>query len=247
MNKTRTIIIEDDISAQKYLTTILNTYFKTIEIAGYARSIEESVNLINERKPELVFMDIELTDGNAFEIFERINSQDFEVIFVTGFDNFIQKAIEHYAFSFIIKPIDEKQITSVIRRYLNLKERLFTINKLHILTNFIYDTNPFLLLHTGNEHVSVEINNIIKCVADGNYTNFHLTSNKKYLASKSLKYYEKLLVSKHFFKASRSVLINTSFIESIYKKEAIILKNNEKITVSVRNRQNLAVLINLLS
>ncbi len=245
--KIKTIIIEDDPNAQEYLASILSRNCKDIQIIGYADRVEKAINLINKENPELVFMDIELKDGLAFEIFDTIKNPNFEVIFITAYDNFIKKAIDHYAFSFIVKPIEQEKLITTVNRYINLKERLFTISKYNLLSNFLNTQDSNLLLHTGKEHVSIKITSIIKYIADGNYTQFHLNDGKVYLASNSLKYYNDLLADKRFFKAHRSIVINIDFIESIYKKETIILKNKEKINVSVRNKPHLMKLINMLS
>ncbi|MCP4970964.1 MAG: response regulator transcription factor [Arcobacter sp.] len=245
--KIKTIIIEDNHSALDYLSSILLSNFNSIKIVGKAESISKAITLINREKPELIFMDIELQDGLAFEIFKQLKHQEFEVIFVTAFDNFIKKAIDHYAFSYIIKPYEPKEIIALVSRYNKLKKRMFSINKLQSFSNFLLSKDSYFLLHVGNKHISIKTSSILKCVADGNYTAFHLNNGKKYLASNSLKYYKELLCEKGFFKAHRSVLVNISYIESIYKKETIILKNNDKIHVSFRNRTNLSNLINSLS
>lgn len=245
--KINTIIIEDDSHAQEYLASLLKKNFSQLEFQGFADSIQKSVELIETVKPELVFMDIELTDGLSFEIFNRINYQDFEVIFVTAFENFIQKAIDHYAFSYIIKPIEETKVVNTVNRYLRLQERLFSKKKIELLSNFIEKNDARFLLHIGNEHISVKVGDIVKCEADGNYTRIVLMDGKEHLASNYLKYYEDLLEHKGFFKAHRSVLINISFIASIYKKETIVLANGDKIHVSTRNKSRLSELIESLS
>ncbi|WP_299336033.1 LytTR family DNA-binding domain-containing protein [uncultured Psychroserpens sp.] len=246
-SKINTIIIEDNIESQEYLTSILQSQFSNIDIIGYADNVIDSISIINTEKPELIFMDIELIDGYSFEIFKHLKHHDFEVIFVTAFDNYMSKAIDHYAFSYIIKPYEKDRMIKVINRYIHLKERLFSEHKFQLLSSFLSSKSSRFLLHVGNEHVSININDIIKCEAEGNYTYFYLADHKKYLASNSLKYYEELLIDKGFFKAHRSVLINIEYIASIYKKETIILTNNDKINVSVRNKSNLTDLINQLS
>ena len=238
-SKIKTIIIEDDKESQEYLTSILKNYSNSIEICGYSSSIKKSITLINEIEPELIFMD--------FEIFKYISFFNFEVIFVTAFDSYIKRAIDHYAFSFILKPIDPNKIIAIVNRYVNLKKRLFSINKLNALSNFIIHKNCNILLHLGLTHISLNINEVIKCNAEGNYTSFVLKNGKSYLASNSLKYYQSLLIEKGFFRANRSCLINIDHIESIYKKETIILTNKHKVMVSVRNKINLTKLISLLS
>ncbi len=103
------------------------------------------------------------------------------------------------------------------------------------------------LIHVNHQYLAITIDDILKCEAVGNYTNFYLADKKKYLASKSLKYYENLLLYKGFVKANRSIIVNISHIKSIYKKETIILKNEDKIIISRRNKVNIDELITRFS
>lgn len=116
----------------------------------------------------------------------------------------------------------------------------------HIILEQISNVSK-LLIHIGDEHIAINTNDILKCEADGNYSIFILVNKSKYLASKSLKYYESLLSKKGFFRANRFTLINITHIHSIYKKEAITLSNKEKIIVSIRNKSKLFELIKSLS
>ncbi|WP_027392308.1 LytR/AlgR family response regulator transcription factor [Aquimarina latercula] len=239
------IIIEDEKDSLEFLSEMLVENFKEIEIVGNSGSIQESINILKLTKPELVFMDIELIDGNSFQILDEISNHEFEIIFTTGYNNYIEKAMEYYAFNFLSKPIDVDKLKNVVQRYLNLKERIFTEQKYDLLKEFM--TKFRLMINIGNEHIAIDIDNIIKCEADGNYTIFLITDSLKYLASKSLKHYENLLITKGFFRANRKTLINTKHITSIYKKETIILSNKEKIIVSIRNKSKLGDLIRTFS
>ncbi|MEP0263765.1 LytTR family DNA-binding domain-containing protein [Dokdonia sp.] len=241
------IIIEDNIEAQEYLSHIVQNHFPTIRILGCATSVEQSIQLINKTDPELVFMDIELTDGLSFEIFDTIKVPSFEVIFITAFENFMQKALEHFALSYITKPIDIPKLIAAIHHYLQLKQRLFTIEKFELLRDLTQNKNGKLLIQTTNEHVLIKIETIIKLEAEGNYTYIFLDDGRKLLASKAMKYYESLLPEVSFFKAHRSTIININYIASIYKKETIILTNSDKVHVSVRNKGKLMKLIQMLS
>lgn len=245
--KVNTIIIEDQIEARDYVTSILKNNFDRLSILGYADTITDAVALINKQKPELIFMDIELKDGHSFEIFKSLTYHDFEVIFITAFEGFIQKALDHYALNYLIKPVDKEKLIATVNRYIAKKDRLYNNQKYELLSEFLNIKNSRLMVNTGNQYISVKIDEIIKCVADGNYTHFHLANGNSLFVSKSLKYYESLLLSKGFFKPNRSVIININFIESIYKKETIILQNKDKINVSQRNKSNLIGLINSLS
>lgn len=241
-----TIIIEDQYKSQEYLTSIIQKNFNNIKINGFAENIKDSIALINKVNPELILMDIELEDGLSFEIFKSLNNYDFEIIFITAHSNYLQSALNHYAFSFVTKPIDENKLINIIDKYIRLKQRIFSQAKYSVFENFIKNNNPNLLINTGKEHIYLTINEIIKIEARGNYALF-FTDKKQHLASNTLKYYESLLIEKGFFKPNRSILINTKYIQSIYKKESIILKNRQSINVSTRNRPKLLELIKLLS
>ncbi|PKV49985.1 LytTR family two component transcriptional regulator [Aquimarina sp. MAR_2010_214] len=239
------VIIEDEEEAFTYLKATLEKHFCNINIIGSSNNAKNAIDILNNLNPELVFMDIELPDGNAFQILDAINNYDFEVIFVTAHSNYIEKAIAYYAFNFLTKPIEVKQLINIIKRYIHLKKRLFTKQKYILLKEFL--TESKLLIQTGNEHIAININDIIKSEADGNYSHFTMADKSTYLASKSLKYYENLLLEKGFFRANRSTLVNIEHIRSIYKKQALILSNKEKVIVSIRNKSKLSEIINYLS
>lgn len=246
-NKIKTIIVEDNNESLSFLISLLEANFTNIEVAATASNIKDALTKINKTKPELVLLDIELTDGYSFEILDKLSNIDFEVIFVTAFDGFYKKAMDYYALNYITKPIDEQKLINTINHYIILKERLFTQAKYDLFQNFLKEDKPYFLIHTGKEHISVKISDLIKIQAEGNYAKFFLKDNTSHLASNSLKYYETLFLEKRFFKPNRSTLINLDHIRSIYKKESIILSNNDNVSVSVRNKNKLADLLQQLS
>lgn len=238
------LIIEDSKETQQYLTSLISSNFPRIEIKGYAETIANAIHLINSSDPELVFMDIELNDGEAFEIFNEIRSIDFEVIFITGTTNNTEKAFEHFALSYITKPINEKLLFNTIQHYLKLKQRLFNIEKLELFHSFMSKGRKSIFVQTSHEHILVNFEDLIKIEASGNYCYIHLKDGRNLLASKGVKHFEELLPKTSFFRASRSTLINITFIKSIFKKETIILINGDKIHVSTRNKVHLNTILN---
>lgn len=246
MTQIKALIIEDNPEAQKFLQNTISQNYPNIRIDGLGSSIKESVRLIQEFQPELVFMDIELTDGLSFEIFEKI-TPNFEVIFITGLQGHIEKAFDHFALSYITKPIDVLKLKKAIDHYIALKDRLFSLEKLKLTQALVNNNNGRLFIHTTNEHLLLEVKDIVKIEADGNYAIFYLHNGSKHLASHSLKYYENLLSKNSFFKAHRSVLVNILYVKSIYKKETLLLTTGDHVQVSTRNRSNLQELIGLIS
>ncbi len=242
------LIVEDNIKIQEYLTLLINRYFpEQLQILGYARSTKEAINLIEKTQPELIFMDIKLEDGLAFEIFEQLNQWDFEVIFVTAFDDFYKQAVDYFAFSYVIKPIVVEKFIEIISRYIQFRKRIFSIEKFQQLSSFLQKESTKILIHSGEKYINIHIKDIVKIEADSNYSYFYLKSGAKHLVSKSLKYYEQLFHTKGFFKPHRSVLINIEYIESIYKKETIKLTTGDNVPVAIRNKQKLMDVIKSLS
>ncbi|WP_459212819.1 LytR/AlgR family response regulator transcription factor [Aquimarina rhabdastrellae] len=238
-------IIENDPSIQNYLQSFLNSQFPSIHIGGIYDSAQKAIINLAKSSPDLVIMDIELNNGTAFDILDTLVEYDFEIIFISGYEKHVSKAMEYYNLNFLHKPIDLSQLTLTIQRYLKLNERIFSKHKYTLLKEFLAESK--ILINTGNQHISLEAKNILKCEADSNYTYFFTLKGEKYLASKHLKYYDELLSPKGFFRANRSTLININHIQSIYKKETIILSNKDKISVSVRNKTKLNDLIKVLS
>lgn len=239
-----TLIVEDQKEVADFLLEAIQERFADLEVVAVCSTVKESISSIRNLKPELILMDIELPDGNAFEILDVFPNSNFEVVFITGHSDFMEKALKYFAFSYLTKPYEIRELNEIINRFLLKREKRFVDYKMKIFKDFALENGTKFLLHTGTEHISIDLKSVIFCKADGNYTTFHLDSGKKLLASYSLKYYEKLLSYKGFQRINRFNLINVIHIKSIYKKEALFLSNGSKIQISARNKNLLSNLIN---
>lgn len=245
-DKIKTIIVEDCKESLNLLTSLIEGNFSHIEITETASNVNDALRKIHLVKPELVLLDIKLTDGYSFEILDQLPKIDFEVIFVTAYNNFYKRAMDYYALNYITKPINRQKLIDTINHYTTIRERIFSQAKYDFFKNFLKEDKPYFLIHTGKEHISIRVSDIIKIQAEGNYAKFFLKNNT-YLASNPLKYYEELFLNKRFFKPNRSTLINLDHIRSVYKKENIKLSNNDNVSVSTRNKNKLTDLLKLLS
>lgn len=229
------VIIEKDVKFFERLARLLKKGLQRVHSLHHASTVEDSVRLLNTLNPDLVFICFTLKDGDAFDVLRKIHQLDFKIFFTTGFSNDMQIVPERTAISFFLKPLDMRKIVSLNNP---IPET--------ILPDVSYPTDTKLLIPTGGSHVAIHTDEIIKCVADGNYTFFHL-KDKKHLVNYPIKYYDSLLCPKGFFRINRSILVNVEHITAIHKKEAIVLTNNDKVMVSRRNRENLKRLIDHLS
>lgn len=239
----KVLIIEDDENARENLVKITNEYFNEIDIIGKYSTIKDASRAIRTLNPQLLLMDIVLKDGNAFEILKDFPENTFEVIFITAHDEFMKRAFEHFAFTYLSKPFEDEELVSVIKSYLKKKAKSFNQYRLQILMNFMKENGNKFLVHTGNEHIPIDVDEVINCKSDGNYTKFYLASGKELLGSNPLKHYEGLLSGKGFFRMNRFDLINMVHVKSIYKKETVILSNGTKISITSRNKIKLAELM----
>ncbi|CAL2090291.1 LytTR family DNA-binding domain-containing protein [Tenacibaculum sp. 190524A05c] len=168
---------------------------------------------------------------------------------------FKKRMIKEFAV-IIVQKSNGKEVSQQTLLSVEQLQQLFS-NELQLQSNSFLDSSPKaindsqnyrdlgkIFIHVNDSYICLNIDSIIKCEASGNYTKFFTDKKEEYLVSKPLKYYQDLIVFKDFFRANRSVLVNLKFVISVYKREAIVLSTNERITVSVRNKSKLLEIIN---
>ncbi len=242
--KIKTLIIEDNKVASDHLENLLREKVPQVEVLGTCQTINASVEAILKHRPDLILMDIILSDGKAFDILDQLDNPFFEIIFITAHGEFMKNAFDYFAFTYLTKPYDDTEVLRAINQFKIKKKRLFEHNRLEILKDFVQQNGTKFLLHVGTEHVVIDIKEIIHCKAEGNYTQFYMMSGKTLLASNALKYYENILSYKGFHRLGRFSLVNMNHVKSVYKKETVILSDNTRINITARNKEKLAQLLN---
>jgi two-component system LytT family response regulator len=245
----KAVIIDDEPAMQEVNSQLLSEYFPDIKLAGTANSIESSIDLIKKNNPDLVLLDIELTDGTGFQLLERLKPYKFKVVFITGYDSFAIKAIRFSALDYILKPINETEFQQAIQRAVTLIKTNENAQQQQVdvlMESFKKETqNKKLVLRTFDSLHIIDIGDIYFCQSDNSYTTFHFKENEQIIVSKSLKDYENLLADYGFFRPHQSFLVNLNHIKKVDKTDGgfIIMKNKKEIPVSLRQMKNL---INLL-
>lgn len=245
----RALIIEDEEQAISALKLELKTHCKEINVIGEAKSIKEAITKINLLEPELVFLDIQLSDGLGFEILDLCKQSNFKVIFTTAYSQYAIKAIKFSALDYLLKPIDSEELILAVKKAMKVNKTEENIK----IENFIKNQNEApsrkkIALHT-NEGISVfELENIIKCSADSNYTCLYFANGKKMLVSKTLKEFEDLLCHNGFERIHHSHIINLNHLVSFVNKDGgyVILSDKSTLPVSQRKKSNLINALNNL-
>lgn len=238
----KAVIIEDEKKSREMLADLLKNNFPQITILGLGKNVAEGVELINTHKPNLLFLDISMPDGTGFDVLEKVQGAKFDIIFTTATDKHALKAIKYSACDYLLKPIDIDELKSAINRLIEKRSsNMPSMDNLQFLIQNLKradDNYNKITLPTGNAYEIVSIKDIIRCEADGSYTNFHLTGGKKLMVSASLKHYEDLLPPNDFIRIHHHHLINMNHVTRFLKVDGgyAIMSDNTQLEISRRKK-----------
>lgn len=240
----KTVIVDDELFARQSVEAIIQDAFPEIEIAGQADSVKSAVLLIKNIKPDLVFLDVDLPDGNGFDVLNQLKPIGFEIIFITAHQEYAMKAIKFSAFDYILKPVSITELTDAVNRVIRDKAQKTQQIKLDAFfnnfENIRHEVKKIVLKTSESIHL-INVPDIIRCEADNNYTTFYLLSGERIIVSKGLKDYEDLLGNYGFFRVHQSHLINIKYLSRFDKREGgfVVLTDKTHVPVSQRKKQKL--------
>jgi two-component system LytT family response regulator len=220
MKTFRSLIIDDERLARVTLKDMLAEY-PVIEIVGEAESIRQAISLIISLDPQVLFLDIQLTDGTGFDLLNKI-SYSGNVIFITAYDEFAIRAFEVNAIHYLLKPVSHKSLGEAIDR-LNVKE--YAEASGHVLN---YRYNDRLLVTCGSYLNFIKISSITTITAAGDYSVIKNIDGKEYIDSKTMTEWEKRLPENHFVRINRSTILNFDAIEKTEIKSVNLVQINVK-------------------
>ncbi|MCB0697301.1 MAG: response regulator transcription factor [Chitinophagaceae bacterium] len=214
-----------------------------------AEGVNSGLSAINEIKPDIVFLDVEMDDGTGLELLTRLGTVTFQLVFVTAYNKYAVDAFKFSAIDFLLKPVDpEELIAAVAKAKLNIEQR-DTINQVKVLQEaLLYNSDKKIVLRNSDAIYIVKVSEIIHCRAEGSYTHFNLTEKREILISKGLKEYEDLLAPFHFVRTHHAHLVNLNKIVRMEKADGgtLVLDNGTQVPVSQRKREHILQLINNL-
>ena len=244
----RTLIIDDEENNRLRLKKLILENFPQISIVGEADGVGTGLEAIKSLGPELLLLDIQMDDGNAFNLLEKLDSIDFKIIFITAYEEYALKAIKFSALDYLLKPVSVDDLKSAFSK---AEEQILTELKLQLASlqsNIQSPKNKTLALRTSEKIYLLDVNNIIRCEADRNYTYFYVNEQKKHIVSQPMKEYEDMLSEFGFVRIHKSHLINMSFVESFDRADGgyIILKDKTELPVSRRKKSEILELFSKL-
>jgi two-component system, LytTR family, response regulator len=243
--KINSIIIDDEAANRNVLANLLERHCPVIEIIGFAGSADDAYRIINELKPDLVFLDIRMPVKSGFDLLKMFSEINFHVIFVTSYDQYAIQAFEFNAIDYILKPIDYvKLIKSVqkVEKSIDQKRDNNIIHFVHSIDEKSQLIKNISLHQTDKVHV-IDLNNICYIQASRNYSEIITENNQKLLSTKTLSDYEELLSGHpNFLRINKSILVNINYIKEYTKGStcSIIIKNSDmEMEVSRRKKSDI--------
>lgn len=234
----RTLIIDDEPGPRIALRNHIAKYCPGLKVLGESDSVSEGVKLITLHQPELVFLDVRLLDGTAFDLLDRTREFSFHIIFITGYNEYAIRAFQYNALHYILKPFLPEEVQEAVIRAQEAAD--LTLSDLKsFITNFNSGKEFARIAVPSVSRIAyLEPNEIIRCESDGAYTNLFLEDGTSILSTKPLKEYEQLLSPNGFYRVHRSHLVNLSKVSEYVKKssDSIVMKDGSTIEVS-RNKR----------
>lgn len=226
----QTLLIDDDQLSRRGLRLILEQNFPEIEIVGEADSVSSGLELINEVEPELVFLDIEMPDGTGFGLLERLPKINFKVVFTTSYSDYAITAFKYSAFDYIVKPVLIENVRSTINRIndipvLREKQRVEVLKK---NLNSGMDAEQTIALPEINGFTIVQVNDIVRCEGERNYSRVFFSNGTSVLVSRTLLDFDNMLVPHGFFRIHRSHLINLKNVNRYLKTDGGMVEMKDK-------------------
>lgn len=235
------IIVDDELKSRESLQILLTDFCQNVEVLALCQNVDEGIKAIKKHHPNIVFLDIQLQGETGFELFERMPSIDFEVIFTTAYSEYALKAFRFSAIDYLLKPIDIEDLKKSIGKVETRLNRPIIERMQELFQNLRNESNGILkiALPTSDGLVFVDIKEILYCEASSNYTTITLQDNVKYVISRTLKEYEDLLKEYSFFRIHNSHIINLNAIKKYVRGEGgyVVMSNNQSLDVSKRRKE----------
>lgn len=239
------LVVDDEIAFLKSIKSIIELSPDAhLEIVGEARSVAEAVEKAEALEPDLIFLDIKLPDGTGFDVLKQVRSADYQVIFITAYDQYALNAFKYSTVDYLLKPVSSKDFWAAVSKAKDQRLRKDQDLQIGILADNLKELHverKKMVLREGENLHIIHIMDILWCEAKGSYTEFNIESEGKILVSHHLKDYEDPLVNAGFVRTHRSFLVNISKVKRFDRSEggSLYLVDGSQIPVSFRKKDQI--------
>ena len=238
--KLKAIIVEDEETSRAILKNYIKKYCPNVTVLGEAENIDEALVLIRNNDLDVVFLDVEMPYGNAFDLLEKVGDINFETIFVTAYNHYAIDALNAHASYYLMKPISIDELIKAVDYVTEVKEKEQALQD-QILVPKTKNIAGKITIPQLDGFEILNTSDIMYCKADDNYTEIYLNNNKKKLVSKTLKYFDEALNNSNFARVHKSYLVNVNEVVKYVKGKggSVVLSNGKQVMVSASNKAKL--------
>lgn len=239
MKPIKAMLVDDEHSSITALSNLLQRFCPDVDIVATANQIDEAFDKINQFKPHILFLDVDMAPYSGFDLLRKFTTISFRVIFVTAYDYYAIDAIKFSAPYYLLKPVKIEELKEAVEKAKNELESIITP---HPIDNSIFNNPGKIKTITIRSHQGINIIELCELIflqADNSYTTFMLKSGEKIVSSKPLKEYEDMLQNRGFFRTHKSYIVNLLYVSSISKSEGdyVVMKSKDKVPLSVRRKE----------
>ncbi|APQ17868.1 LytR/AlgR family response regulator transcription factor [Maribacter hydrothermalis] len=240
----KAILVEDEANSREILRNYIAKYCPSINLVGEASSIKEALVLIENNVLDIVFLDVEMPFGNAFDLLEQLPDRTFETVFVTAYDHYAKDALNNHAAYYLTKPINIDELINAVNYVEGVREKEASLEG-EVLTTKTKGVEGKLTLPQQDGFQILNVSEILYCKADDNYTEIYLL-NKKILVSKTLKYFEDALTEFPFARVHKSYLVNVNEVVKYRKGKggSVVMSNGKELMVSASKKKDFLAFFN---
>jgi two-component system, LytTR family, response regulator len=237
MNPLKVIIIDDEPDCVRLLELQLNRHCPNVTVIGSTSNSEDGLIMLLKTPPDLLYLDIEMPHLNGFDLLEKVGDLTFQVVFTTAYDRYAVRAFKFSALDYLLKPIDPVELKATVEKAaqkVQVVQQQLDLLKQQLLSP---RRSSKIALPQLNGFIIADIEQIIYCESDSNYTRFHMKNNEQYLICRSLGEVESLLEGYTFFRPHKQFLVNTNEIKRVTRDDGTILELSNGMQVPVSRQK----------
>lgn len=239
--KITAVIVEDEASAREAMRAYIRKYCPQVEVIGEAIDARQAIDLLHSTKPQLVFLDVELPFGNAFDILEGCKDIHFETIFVTAFSEYSLRALNQSAAYYLLKPVSIEELIVAVNKVQQHITSLEMLDRNKIVLENFKESTPEkrqVILPTLDGFEVIKMKDILRLQGNGNFTDVYMSDGRKKMACRFLKHYAEILPYP-FLRVHKSHIINVDFVASYHKSQGgyVVLNNDTEILISANYKE----------
>lgn len=235
-------IVDDKPANIQTLQQLLAGYCARVQVSGHARNIEDAYRDICTLRPDIVFLDIEMPDGNGFELLKKFSQVTFETIFVTAYDHYAVDAFRQHALDYLLKPIDIEALQQAVAKagkQIELKQTNERLAKFLLRTQVMAGIDTKVSLPVQDGYMFIDTKDITRCEASGSYSWFYMTGGKKLMVSMRLKECELLLPEDRFYRVHNSHIVHIKYVSRYVRGRGgyILMQDDSTVEVAASRKE----------